>query len=126
MILCIPPARSIFEIGLLQDIQWILEDLAKLPVQYWHNTAHTYVQDKMGLAKTDAWLSTYGPKTVGVYWEDFSENRLLCPSGTGEISFAKIAKDLPAKTICVMRTGDYFSNDEIMAGCQFLKELQIS
>ena len=123
--LCLPPAAAFDELPWFDELQWILDDLPKLPLWYWHNTASCHLLEKMGLTPAEAWLSQYGSKLAGIHIEDIVQERSRYLPGMGEVKFARLADYLPARAIRVLRVDSSFGDEEIWTGCQYLRDLDI-
>lgn len=106
---CIPTGRTFYEIPVLvQEIEWILEDVNSPNLKYWHNTASSYLLEKMKLEEQDSWLQSVGDRTIGVHLEDVVGVEALCPPGTGEIKFKHIKSQLPKNVLKVFRISEQF------------------
>lgn len=123
--LCLPPARFACELLLHRELQWILEDLPKLKIAYWHNSASCYAQEKSGFATSEAWLESYASRLAGAHLEDWFAGQAMCPPGTGEVALRKLHASLPASAIRVLRLAPRFGEAELLACCQFLQEIDL-
>ena len=123
IVLCIPPAGSVEDIPLFDELEWILSDLHKVRIGYWHNSADAHRQQMIGLGEHEAWLAKYAKRTVGIHLEDMVDLQGLYPPGIGEVDFRMIKSYLPASAIRVLRVNSACELSDIWFACQYLQEL---
>lgn len=120
--LCIPPARTCLEIPLAMELEWIISDLGKYQIYYWHHSGNCYLHEKMQLADAEQWLHLYQKRLAGVYLQDAADDQFLLP-GMGQVNFSDIKNYMVADTIRVLPAHPRFSNAEIWQACQYLREI---
>lgn len=121
---CLSPGRALNEAPLIHEMEWILGDLKKENLRYWHNTAHAHLQQKIGLSSSEAWLEKFCDRMVGVHLEDVMEGDTALP-GIGEVDFSILKNYLRPKTIRVVRAASRFELHEIWFSFQHLKEKNV-
>lgn len=123
IVFCIPPARNFWEIPLIDEFEWITQDLPHIKICYWHNTAFSHILQKSKITEAHEWLYRYRKNTIGVHLEDVIEGNLLLPPGSGEVDFASLKNLLPQNAIRVLRINSSFGVNEIWHCCQHLRQL---
>ncbi len=76
-----------------------MEELLKVTkgrwVGYWHDVGHAEVQQRLGFASHEEWLSRFENRMIGVHLHDvlgISDHR---PPGKGDVNWDMVAKHLP-------------------------------
>ncbi|WP_372370717.1 hypothetical protein [Candidatus Uabimicrobium sp. HlEnr_7] len=119
---CIPTGRTFYEIPIfIHEVKWIIEDVKCPNLKYWHNTAHSYLLEKMKLEQQDNWLESLGNYTSGVHLEDVAGFDTLCPPGTGEIKFQYVKSHLPKNAIRILRIAEQFGEFGIETALDILR-----
>lgn len=120
--LCLLPARSWYEMPLINELELVQSDLANYKIHYWHQTAHVHNLEKQGLPGQEAWLTQYGHCTCGIHLEDVHDGQGLLPPGMGEIHWDIVKKSLPHKIVQVARLGNQFDFPYVEMCFQYLHE----
>jgi hypothetical protein len=60
-------------------------------LKYWHHTAYTHLQEKMGLHSQEQWLERFFPLLAGVTFQDCYEYSIGLPPGVGGFPFTKLS-----------------------------------
>jgi len=102
---------------------WVLEDLAKHSIGYWHDVGPIHLRERIGLSTQGRWLDSYAPRMVGVHLQDAAENETELPPGTGEIDFKLIVGYLPKNASRVLDVNPRHGRTEILGSVQFLNDL---
>ena len=108
-----------------ETVGWMLEDLAKQGLRYWHDTGRIYIRERAGLPPEGQWLDTFGACLVGAHIHD--SDGVLCemPPGKGAVDFKLLAEYLPKDAERVIEVNSRHPRAEILAAVQTLESLGI-
>jgi hypothetical protein len=95
----ITPAAG--ELARPDALELVLDDLATLPVGYWHRPARAHL---LGIPDT-AWLDLLGRRLVGLSLDDVAGDEAGLPPGLGELDFSKLS-ELTARSLDVVLDTD--------------------
>ena len=121
-IFCIPPARTLADLPLCDELEWIISDLKNIKIQYWHNPVSCRLLNKAGHVEPEAWLEKYSSQMAGVYLEDMIELEGLYPPGIGEIDFQYLKKNIPHQAMRVLRIDSRIEPEQLWFCYQYLKD----
>ena len=76
----------------------------------------------MGFAPHEDWLKAFGSRMVGVHLHDIVGLRDHRVAGTGEMNWPMIASHLPAQAIRTCEFDWPYSEEEIVAGVEYLRQ----
>lgn len=99
---------------------WVLEDLAKHGVGYWHDTGTIHLRERAGLATQGQWLDAYASRLVGMHLQDAAGLEPQMPPGSGEVDFRLLVEYLPSGAERVLELNPRHGRTEILAAVQFL------
>ena len=102
------------------SIGWVLDDLSKHGLAYWHDTGRIHVRERAGLPPQGQWLDAYADKMVGVHLQDAADGQAEMPPGLGEVDFKLVAGYLPRSAERVLEINPRHGRAEILAAVQFL------
>jgi sugar phosphate isomerase/epimerase len=104
---------------------WMLEDLAKQGLRYWHDSGRVFMRERAGLPPQGQWLDTFGNCMVGAHIHD--SDGVLCemPPGKGAVDFKLLAEYLPKEAERVIEVNSRHPRAEILAAVQALASLGI-
>lgn len=99
---------------------WVLDDLSKYGVGYWHDTGTLHLRERAGLATQGQWLDAYAPRLMGLHLQDAAGQECQMPPGSGEIDFRLVVEYLPSGAERVLELNPRHGRAEILAAVQFL------
>lgn len=102
---------------------WVLDDLTKQGVGYWHDVGRIHMREKAGLPTQGQWLEAYASRMVGIHLQDAADEEAEMPPGLGEVDFKLIASYVPKTATCVLEINPRHGRTEILASVQFLADL---
>jgi sugar phosphate isomerase/epimerase len=103
-----------------QSVGWMLEDLGRHGLCYWHDTGRIHQRERAGLPTQGQWLDAYANKMLGLHLQDSAENNVEMPPGTGEVDFKLVANYLPSNAERVLEVNPRHGRAEILGAVQFL------
>jgi sugar phosphate isomerase/epimerase len=118
--LAIEAGASLMDLLSFESVGWVLEDLGKRGLSYWHDTGRIHLLERAGLSAQGQWLDAYADKMLGVHLQDAAENTAEMPPGLGEVDFKLIAGYLPRTAERVLEINPRHGRAEILAAVQFL------
>jgi len=118
--LAIEPGPSFMDLLNFDAVGWVLDDLVRQGVAYWHDTGRVQLRERAGLPTQGKWLETYGDKMVGVHLQDSAEGQAELPPGTGEVDFKLVASYVPREAERVLEINSRHGRAEILGAVQFL------
>ncbi|HJP00308.1 MAG TPA: TIM barrel protein [Planctomycetota bacterium] len=104
---------------------WVLTDLARQGVGYWHDTGTIHLREQAGLPGQGDWLEAYGDRLQGVHLQDAAGEEAAMPPGLGEIDFRRVAEYIPESVEKVVEIDPRHGRAEILGAVQFLVDLSI-
>lgn len=104
---------------------WMLEDLAKQGLRYWHDSGRVYMRERAGLPPQGQWLDSFANCLVGAHIHD--SDGVLCemPPGKGDVDFKLLAEYLPKEAEKVIEVNSRHPRAEILAAVQTLNSYGI-
>ena len=102
------------------SVGWVLDDLDRQGLGYWHDTGRVHLRERMGLATQGEWLDAYAPRMLGVHLQDATEFNAELPPGSGEVDFKLVAGFLPSNAERVLEVNPRHGRAEILGAVQFL------
>ena len=118
--LAIETGESFLDLMNFETVGWVLDDLGKHGLVYWHDTGRTQLRERAGLATQGEWLDAYADRMVGVHLQDAAEGLTEMPPGTGTVDFKLVAGYLPRTAERVVEINPRHGRGEILAAVQFL------
>jgi sugar phosphate isomerase/epimerase len=121
--LALEPGLYLDDLLSFEVMGWVLEDLAKHGLSYWHDVGRIHLRENSGLPAQGQWLEAYAARMVGIHLQDAAEQELEMPPGLGEVDFKLIAGYVPKQAIRVLDVNPRHGRTEILASVQFLSDL---
>lgn len=118
--LAIESGESFLDLMNFETVGWVLDDLEKHGLSYWHDTGRTQVRERAGLPTQGQWLDTFASRMVGVHLQDAAEGTPEMPPGTGQVDFKLVAGYVPRTAEKVVEINSRHGRGEILAAVQFL------
>jgi sugar phosphate isomerase/epimerase len=118
--LAIEPGPSFMDLLHFDAVGWVLDDLARQSVAYWHDTGRVQVREREGLPTQGKWLEAYGDKMLGVHLQDSADGQAELPPGTGQVDFKLVASYVPTDAERVLEINSRHGRAEILGAVQFL------
>ncbi len=127
-----PETRLALEAGVhiddllsFEGMGWVLDDLAKQDIGYWHDVGKIHLRELVGLQPQGQWLDTYASRMVGIHLHDAVEQESEMPPGLGQVDFKLIASYIPQAATRVVEVNPRHGRAEVLASVQFLNDLGI-
>ncbi len=116
----VEPGRYIDDLLGFDAMGWVLDDLARLRVSYWHDVGRVHMREKQGLPKQERWLETYGRRMRGIHLQDAADDETAMPIGLGEVDFQMVVEFTPKDALKVLELSSRHGRPEILSSVQFL------
>ena len=104
------------------------ELLGEVPEQlagYWHDTGHAEVQQQLGFASHEEWLSRFRDRMVGIHLHDIRGISDHHVPGKGNMNWEMIASYLPPGIVKVCEIGEWNGEERMQGLVTFLRERRI-
>ena len=118
--LALAPGAHLDDLLSFEGMGWVLDDLAKQGLGYWHDVGKVHLGERIGLASQGNWLDTYAPRMVGIHLQDAAEQESEMPPGLGEVDFKLVAGYLSSGATRVVEINPRHGRAEVLASVQFL------
>lgn len=118
--LAIEPGPGLDDLLNFDVVGWVLEDLARHDVGYWHDVGHSHLRERAGLATQAQWLEAYASRMVGIHLQDAAEEEADMPPGLGEVDWKLVASYVPRDAARVVEVGPRHGRTEVLSCVQFL------
>ncbi len=112
-----------YEIPNLGEMRILLTSSDPATVFYWHDTGHAQNLEKLGFTRHEEWLKAFASRMVGVHLHDIMGLRDHLVAGTGEMNWPMIASHLPVQAIRICEFDWPYSEEEIVAGVEYLRQV---
>ena len=116
----IEPGDSFLDLLNFQAVGWVLDDLEKHGLAYWHDTGRIHLRERAGLPAQGQWLDTYAPRMVGVHLQDAADGQAEMPPGSGQVDFKLVSNYVPQNAERVLEINQRHGRAEILAAVQYL------
>ena len=123
----VPDVRFAIEPGLEIDdllgfeaMGWVLDDLARHELGYWHDVGRVHLRERLGLPSQEQWLESYASRMKGIHLQDAAEDEAEMPLGLGEVDFKLVRSYLPDDAERVLELNSRHGRAEVLASVQFL------
>ena len=116
----IEPGKEIDDLLGFDAMGWVLDDLARQGLGYWHDVGRIHLREQMGLPDQGQWLEAYASRMAGVHVQDAAEEEAEMPLGLGEVDFQLIKSYLPEGADRVLELNPRHGRAEVLASVQFL------
>ncbi|MEZ5979554.1 MAG: hypothetical protein R3F34_15255 [Planctomycetota bacterium] len=119
------PGRALEDLLGLDSMGWVLDDLGKHKLGYWHDVGRIHMRQRQGLPAHAEWLDAYASRMVGVHLQDAAGDEVALPPGSGEVDFKMLREALPKSAERVLDIHQRHGRAEVLAAVQFLLDLGI-
>lgn len=112
-----------YEIPNIQEMSALLTSSDPTTVFYWHDTGHAQNLENLGFTRHEEWLQAFASRMVGVHLHDIvglQDHRI---AGGGEMNWPMIASYLPAQAIRTCEFDWPYSEEKIIAGVEYLRQV---
>lgn len=120
--LAIEPGEDLDDILGFEAMGWVLADLDRSTLGYWHDVGRLHQREKSGLPKQGKWLDTFSNRMFGLHLQDASADEVEMPPGTGEVDFRLLAEYIPKDIPRVVEISASHGRAEILQSVRFLME----
>jgi sugar phosphate isomerase/epimerase len=121
----IEPGDGACDLLTFEVLGWVLDDLGRKGLGYWHDVGRTHVRQKLGLPGQGDWLEAFGPRTVGAHICDATASEPGMPIGMGEVDFQVVSEGLPRTAERVLEVEPKHGRPEILASVQVLLDRRL-
>ena len=114
-----------FHFNEIPNTDEMTELLGEAPEQlagYWHDTGHAEVQEQLGFAFHEEWLSRFRDRMVGIHLHDIRGISDHHAPGKGNMNWEMIAKYLPWGVVKVCEIGEWNDEERMQGVVRFLQE----
>jgi sugar phosphate isomerase/epimerase len=109
------------EIPNTNEMAELLGEVSKQLAGYWHDTGHAAVQQQLGFASHEEWLSRFGDRMVGIHLHDIHGISDHHAPGKGNMNWEMIAKYLPQGIVKVCEIGEWNDEERMQGVVEFLQ-----
>ena len=109
------------EIPSIDEMNELLKEMEGRQVGYWHDVGHAEVQQRLGFASHQEWLTRFSHRMVGIHLHDvlgISDHR---PPGSGDVDWRVVAKYLPSGVVKVCEIAEWNGEKSIQGVVGFLQ-----
>ncbi|MFC1927621.1 sugar phosphate isomerase/epimerase family protein [Chloroflexota bacterium] len=110
------------EIPNMDEMAELLGEVSEQLVGYWHDTGHAEVQQQLGFASHEEWLSRFRDRTVAIHLHDIRGISDHHAPGKGNMNWEMIAKYLPRGVVKVCEIGEWNDEERMQGVVKFLQE----
>ncbi len=121
--IALEPGLHIDDLLSFEAMGWVLDDLEKQGLCYWHDVGRIHMRQRCGLPGQGRWLDAYAGRMVGIHLQDSAEDLHQLPPGAGEVDFKLVAEYTPKNALKVLEIDQRHGRPEILAAVQFLRDL---
>jgi len=118
--LAVEPGSTFIDLLNFEAMEWVLDDLSRQDLSYWHDTGTVHRRQIAGLPGQGEWLERFADRLVGVHLQDALDNEAEMPPGLGEVDFKLVAEIVPKTAEKVVEINPRHGRSEILAAVQFL------
>jgi sugar phosphate isomerase/epimerase len=112
-----------YEIPNLEEMSALLTSSDPTAVFYWHDAGHAQNLENLGFTRHEEWLKAFAPRMVGVHLHDIVGLKDHQVAGKGEINWPMVASHLPAEAIRTCEFDWPHSEEEIVDGVEYLRQV---
>jgi sugar phosphate isomerase/epimerase len=112
-----------YEIPSIEEMSALLTSSDPTTVFYWHDTGHAQNLETLGFTRHEEWLKAFASRMAGVHLHDIvglQDHRI---AGSGQMNWPMIASYLPAQAIRTCEFDWPYSEEEIVAGVEYLRQM---
>lgn len=121
--LAVEPGLNVDDLLSFDAMGWVLDDLHKHGLAYWHDVGRIHLRSKHGLPGQGQWLDTYASRMIGIHLQDAAGHEIEMPPGRGEVDFRLLAEYLPGDAARVLEVNPRHGRAELLASVQYLVDL---
>jgi sugar phosphate isomerase/epimerase len=113
-----------FHFNEIPDMGEMAELLGEVPrdlAGYWHDVGHAEVQQRLGFAFHEDWLSRFRGRMVGIHLHDVRGISDHHAPGKGYMDWEMIARYLPQGIVKVCEIGEWNDEEELQGVVEFLQ-----
>jgi sugar phosphate isomerase/epimerase len=121
--IALEPGLHIDDLLSFEAMGWVLDDLEKRGLAYWHDVGRVHMRQRMGLPDQGRWLDAYAGRMVGIHLQDSADDLHQLPPGAGEVDFKMVSEYTPKSALKVLEIDQRHGRPEILAAVQFLRDL---
>jgi sugar phosphate isomerase/epimerase len=118
--LAVEPGATFVDILNFEAMGWVLDDLTRQDLGYWHDTGTVHRRQLAGLPGQGEWLERCGERLIGIHLQDAVTNESEMPPGLGEVDFRMVADFVSNAAEKVVEINPRHGRSEILASVQFL------
>lgn len=118
--LAVEPGYTFNDLLSLQTMRWVMDDLARDGIGYWHDTGRLHRRQLAGLPGPGEWLDAFASRMDGIHLSDATHSEDGLPPGMGEVDFRLVAEYLPRNACRVIEADPVHGRAEILAAISFL------
>lgn len=122
-IFAIEPGRDIDDLLSFEATRWVLEDLKKKNIQYWHDVGPIHLRQTLGLPHQGEWLDAFGSCMAGIHLQDAAANECEMPVGLGEVDFKLLKEYVPKNAERVVQIESTHGRAEILTSVRALVDM---
>lgn len=111
------------EIPSMEEMSALLTSSDPATVFYWHDTGHAQNLENLGFTRHEEWLKAFASRMAGVHLHDIVGLQDHRVAGTGEMDWPMIASYLPAQAIRTCEFDWPHSEEEIVSGVDYLRQM---
>ena len=123
--IALEPGQYLDDLLCFQAMEWVLDDLSRYGLGYWHDVGRIHVRERMGLPDQGQWLEAFAPRMFGAHLQDAAADQVEMPPGLGEVDFRMIANYLPSSAARVVEINPRHGRAQILEAIQFLVDLGV-
>jgi sugar phosphate isomerase/epimerase len=110
------------EIPNIDEMVELLGEVAEQLAGYWHDTGHAEVQQQLGFAFHEEWLSQFRDRMVGIHLHDIRGISDHHAPGKGNMNWEMIGKYLSRGVVKVCEIGEWNDEERMKGSVRFLRE----
>lgn len=118
--LALEPGFTLNDLLNFEAMQWVLDDLDRSGVGYWHDTGSLHSREVAGLPGQAPWLDAFASKLRGVHLTDATVKEQGMPPGMGDVDFKLVASYLPEAAVRVIEADSVHGRAEILDCVNYL------
>ena len=120
--IAIEPGMQLDDLLSFEAMGWVLDDLGRHGLGYWHDVGRVHARSRMGLPGQGQWLDAYSDRMVGVHLQDADGLEVQMPPGQGEVDFKLLAEYVPKGASKVLEIDERHGRTEILNSVTFLRD----
>lgn len=118
--LAVEPGQTFIDLLNFEAMEWVVDDLPKRDLYYWHDTGAVHRRQRVGLPGQGEWLERFGSRMLGIHLQDALDNEADLPPGMGAVDFKLVSEYTPGDAEKVVDIGAHHGRSEILASVRFL------